>query len=78
MIIEEQENVIEDNTDEPATTEAVGNKGPQPRQSERIRRRPRRFEDFILYQTDQLSKDSYFKVNLFIHIKGLNRNVKLS
>ena len=49
MIIKEQENVIEDNTDEPATTEAVGNKGSQPRRSERIRRRPRRFEDFVLY-----------------------------
>ena len=48
MIIEEQENV-EDNTDEPATTEAVGNEGFQPRWSERTRRRPRRFEDFVLY-----------------------------
>ena len=38
MIIEEQENIVEDNTDEPATTEAVGNEGFQPRRSERTRR----------------------------------------
>ena len=37
MIIEEQENVVEDNTDEPATTEAVGNEGFQPRRSERTK-----------------------------------------
>ena len=49
MIIEEQENVEEDNTEEPATTEAVGNEGFQSRRSERPRRRPRRFEDFVLY-----------------------------
>ena len=49
MIIEEQENVVEDNTDEPAITEEVGNEGFQPRRSERTRRRPRRFEDFVLY-----------------------------
>ena len=49
MIIEEQENVQESNSNEPATTEAVGNEGFQPRRSERTRRRPRRFEDFVLY-----------------------------
>ena len=49
MIIEEQENIVEDNTDEPATTEVVGNEGFQPRRSECTRRRPRCFEDFVLY-----------------------------
>ena len=34
MIIEEQENVVDDNTDDPATTEAVGNEGFQSRRSE--------------------------------------------
>lgn len=49
MIIEEQENVKGANIDEPATTEADENEGFQPRRSERTRRRPRRFEDFVLY-----------------------------
>lgn len=35
MIMDEQENVVQDTSDEPATTEAVGNEGFQPRRSER-------------------------------------------